>query len=138
MFLLWGRPSRFGFNMSKNNLMIDRNALKQFDDLQMDGEPDILIEVIDSYFSTSPILVDGIITGISKKDALGAAKNAHSLKYSSQMLGAVCLGELCEKIEKLKESESFDELIILSEKLKTTYEQSLKELVEIRSTLNEK
>jgi HPt (histidine-containing phosphotransfer) domain-containing protein len=70
---------------------------------------------------------------VNNKDLNGAAREAHNIKPSAMTLGAIKLGEICQSIENLKNSNQTEELKILYKDLKNTYEKSCLQLHEIKS-----
>ena len=113
-------------------MIINIEALKQFDDLQIAGKPDVIIEVIDSFLKISKTQMHEIAELVSKKDIVGAAKKAHALKPGALILGAELMGKLCQEIENLEESKNSDELNNLFLQLEKTYTESCQELIEIK------
>jgi CheY-like chemotaxis protein len=120
------------FISTDEHKMIEKRSLNQFYDLQLTGRPDILIVVIDSFLNTSIKLVESIRKFVEANDALGAATAAHALKSSAQTLGALELGQICIKIEKLKNQEDTKELLPLSYSLIEVYKKSCQELMQIK------
>lgn len=120
-------------SQSSQGALIDQTVLGQFDELQMEGEPDILIEVIDSFFATSPRRIAAISEFIGNQDMAAAAREAHALKSGAQALGAMLLGQFCQKMEDLGGSKDVAAVRSLFELLKNAYDQSCKELAEVKA-----
>lgn len=59
--------------------LIDKNYLKQFDDLQADGLPDILVETIESFLKTSPPRVSIISEFTKQHDVVAASREARQI-----------------------------------------------------------
>ena len=98
----------------------------------MEGKPDILIEVIDSFLKTSPKRIEDIFNFIAQKNVYGAAKEAHALKSGSQTLGALELSEICQKIENIKQTNNLNELEKSKELLEIKYKNVCDEFREIK------
>jgi HPt (histidine-containing phosphotransfer) domain-containing protein len=113
--------------------LIDRSKLKEFDELQMEGAPDILVEVIDSFFTTSHGSVEIISKYFQTHDITQTSKAAHSLKSSALALGALELGKLCQQLEDLPSTKSNVDIPDLIKNFKEIYQQSCKELNKIRN-----
>jgi HPt (histidine-containing phosphotransfer) domain-containing protein len=73
----------------------------------MSGDLEFIFEVLDSYLENSPKHFVKMTHFIQEKNILSAAKEAHSLKSSSQSLGALNLGALCQKFEDSKNSTDY-------------------------------
>jgi CheY-like chemotaxis protein len=119
--------------LSSQKSLINQATLAQFDELQMEGQPDILIEIIESFLKTSPKRVDQIVSFLESGDFEGSAREAHSLKSSANTLGAEELGKLCQRIEDRAELD--DNAIVRSriQSLQQLYSRSKAELIEIRA-----
>jgi signal transduction histidine kinase/CheY-like chemotaxis protein len=117
----------------KDSSCIDRNILKQFDSLQIKGKPDILVQAIESFLKTSPKRIQAISKLVQERDIEKVAREAHGLKSSAQTLGALALGEICQKLEDIPKSVPPTELDSLFETLKNSFRQSCKELTEIKT-----
>lgn len=112
--------------------LISHGALSQFDDLQMEGQPDILIQVIESFLRTSPQRKNAIEDYVESKNIPALAREAHALKSGALTLGALLLGEICQKFEDLDSTVSSADLQVLYGSLKAAYHQSCLELAEIK------
>ena len=117
----------------KDSSCIDRNILKQFDSLQIKGKPDILVQAIESFLKTSPKRIQTISKLVQEREIEKVAREAHGLKSSAQTLGALALGEICQKLEDIPKSVPPTELDSLFETLKNSFRQSCKELTEIKT-----
>ncbi len=113
------------------SVMIDKTVLKQFEDLQLEGRPDFLLEVIDSFLRTSPLCYAAIFKFFENRDIVNISKQAHALKSSAQLVGALLLGEVCQKLEDFMDEKNLAGLESLLESLKTRYPQSCSELRDI-------
>ena len=116
---------------SKN--MIELSVLNQLEELQSDGEPDIIIEVIDLFLTTSLERVEAIQKFSEKDDRMSASRQAHALKSSAKTLGALELGDLCQKIEDLKNGGMPAELHAFVKQLEISYELTCKALIQLKS-----
>ena len=112
---------------------IDQEVLSQFDDLHIEGEPDILIELIDSFLSSTPKRIEAMAQFVASADVESASKEAHALKSAAQSLGAKALGELCQQLEDFTKNKTQENIFELIEELKNSYQGSCSELKEIRT-----
>ena len=78
--------------------VIDGAQLANLLDL-MDGEADLVIEVIDLFLEDGPQRVAAIAAAIDAADAVELMRAAHSLKGSSANVGARGLMGLCANLE---------------------------------------
>jgi HPt (histidine-containing phosphotransfer) domain-containing protein len=117
------------------NPAINPEAINQFDALQEEGAPDFLIEVIDSFFSSSPERLEKLASLTQKADIVGAAKEAHALKSSARILGATTVGDLCQKMEDLGSAGSTNaaELREIFNSLNQALKAAFKELSQIKN-----
>jgi HPt (histidine-containing phosphotransfer) domain-containing protein len=99
---------------------IDLSVLIAFEEMQIEGEPDLIVELIDLYLADVPQRLSAMKDFILKADWNSLKRAAHTLKGSSVNLGVTGMGLLCEKLEQSVDSESFD----LSNDLISMLEQS--------------
>ncbi|HUS17755.1 MAG TPA: response regulator, partial [Chloroflexia bacterium] len=88
---------------------IDRAVLATLrDELQLDGEPDIVQELIDLFVTGTPAILSTIREAVNTGDAAKLHRAAHTLKGSSSNLGARALAGLSGQLEKQGRSEVLD------------------------------
>jgi len=80
-------------------MVIDFSVIEELKELQTDGEPDIIHELIDAFLEAAPEHMETI-----RKAAIdGAARDlqsaAHALRGSSSAIGAIPLSESLQKLE---------------------------------------
>jgi HPt (histidine-containing phosphotransfer) domain-containing protein len=80
---------------------VDMAVLAAFSELQEDGEPDLIVELIDLFLQEAPLRLEAIQRAVAERDGLSLKRAAHSLKGSSGTLGVRPLAALCEKLERL-------------------------------------
>jgi len=78
---------------------IDRSVLKALQNLQIEGNPDILAEVIKAYLRSSDLLVEELQETLADNDQPKLQNLAHSLKSGSANVGAIKLSEICKELE---------------------------------------
>lgn len=84
---------------------VDFSVLAGLDDDPMEGEPDLVTELIDLYLGEVPQLIDSIRKGLQNNDWKSARRAAHTLRGSSGNLGVLQLSYLAGKLERLDEAE---------------------------------
>ncbi|WP_186647986.1 Hpt domain-containing protein [Fluviispira vulneris] len=114
--------------------MIDREKLKKYEELQINGKPDVVIEIIESFLQTSKKIIKSLFFCLQNSDYKGASDNSHKLKSSAHAIGATVLGDLCAKIESLNEENKIDDIKIFSELLKNEYKNACNELNDIKKS----
>ncbi len=108
---------------------VDLSVLTNFDEAQLDGEPDLVVELIDLYLEEASQLLAGMREAVAKKDQLPVKRAAHSLRGSSSNLGILQMVLMCSEVEQMKSDDMFP-----IEELLSKMEQ---ELVQVRQILLE-
>ncbi|HKP97288.1 MAG TPA: Hpt domain-containing protein [Fibrobacteria bacterium] len=78
---------------------IDPAAIASLEELQEEGAPDFVADLIDSYLDEAPGRLSVIEAGIGSCDMIKVARACHILKGSSSNLGAERLSALCKDLE---------------------------------------
>lgn len=81
------------------NDAVDISVLTSFEEVHVDGEPDLVVELIDLYLADVPQRLDEMRNALTFSDAESVRAVAHGLKGSSSSLGAGKLAMLCEELE---------------------------------------
>ena len=89
------------------SLTVDLSVLTNFDEAQSDGEPDLIVELIDLYLEEASKLLAGMREAIAKKDELSIKQAAHSLRGSSGNLGILQMAVMCREVEQMKSDNIF-------------------------------
>ena len=79
---------------------IDPSALAALQELQIEGEPSILNDIVTAYLTGSESLISQLREAILKNDLEVVHRSAHSLKSSSANVGAMRLFEISKALEK--------------------------------------
>ena len=109
---------------------INRSVLKTLQDLQIEGQPDILASIISAYLGSSERIMAELHEALSVNNLAAVCNSAHSLKSASANVGAANFSEICREIEIKSKTGSFDnrgELISALEK----------EFVRVKETLQQ-
>lgn len=80
---------------------VDLAILASYEDAQIEGEADFVIELIDLYLDEVPRLFDSLHTAIENNDRASAKRAAHSLRGSSANLGVLQLASIASELEHL-------------------------------------
>ena len=102
------KPMEVGFmpdGIEINSEAIDRSILAKLRELQDEGEPDIVIELSDLFFTHAPVKIEAIKEALKGGDAKALHVAAHGLKSSSSYLGATRLSSLSKKLEEIGRTE---------------------------------
>jgi HPt (histidine-containing phosphotransfer) domain-containing protein len=84
---------------SDDSAPVDMAVLASFEEVQLDDEPDIVIELIDLYLDDVPRRIEAMQTAIADSSEQSLKRAAHSLKGSSANLGVVRVAALCEELQ---------------------------------------
>lgn len=84
------------------NPAVDLAVLASYDDAQLDGEPDFVVELIDLYLDQAPLLFDSIRTAVKSNDRVTAKRAAHSVRGSSSNLGVLQVAVIADQLEHLE------------------------------------
>jgi CheY-like chemotaxis protein/HPt (histidine-containing phosphotransfer) domain-containing protein len=78
---------------------VDPNVLEAFRQLQEEGGPDVVTELIDLFLADLPARREAIIRSLSERDTGRTRTAAHSLKSSATYIGAQELARICRDLE---------------------------------------
>jgi HPt (histidine-containing phosphotransfer) domain-containing protein len=90
---------------SDHNQIVDLDVLNAFEDLQDEGEPDLIVELIDLYLGDLPKRVAEIHQAITANEWIPTTRAAHRLKGSSANLGISRVAKVCERLEQIEQEE---------------------------------
>lgn len=85
---------------------VDLSVLFDFEEAQSEGEPDLIVELIDLYLADIRSQLSAIKDFILKADEVSLKRVAHNLKGSSANLGIKSIARLCEELEQMNFIES--------------------------------
>lgn len=89
---------------------VDLSVLLDFEKAQCEGEPDLIVELIDLYLAEVPQQLLMIKEFHSKGDEISLKRAVHNLKGSSANLGVISIAHLCEEIEQMNFIESLQQI----------------------------
>jgi len=78
---------------------IDRRMLCSIQDLQIEGEPDILKTICSAYLANSEPLIATLREAVAVNDIDVLQRSSHTLKSSSANVGAMKLSEISKELE---------------------------------------
>jgi two-component system, sensor histidine kinase and response regulator len=87
---------------------LNQNALDELRALDPDGSGGILNQIIQSYLDDAPTQIAQIRASFAAGDIEGMMRAAHSMKSTSQTLGAVRVGELAREIEAIGRAQTIE------------------------------
>ena len=105
------------------NDAVDMTLLTSFEEAQGEGEPDLIVELIDLYLEDTPHRVADIREALAKTDGLSLERAAHGLKGSSASLGAGQVAILCAELELKAHDVSFQEVEAIVTRLEREFER---------------
>lgn len=86
---------------------VDLAMLASYEEIQLDGEPDLIVELIDLYLEDAPRRVAVMQESLAKRDWLSLKREAHNLRGSSGNLGALQMARICDEIEGIESGNLF-------------------------------
>jgi HPt (histidine-containing phosphotransfer) domain-containing protein len=85
---------------------VDLAILATYDDAQIEGEPDFVVELINLYLNEVPRLLGAIRKALATSDRSTARRAAHSLRGSSANLGVLQMAAIAGELEHLENNYS--------------------------------
>lgn len=85
---------------------VDLAVLNGLEGAQVEGEPDIVVELMELYLEDASGKLAAMHEDLSEKRGKSVGRLAHSLRGSSANLGARRVAALCEELERMNEGET--------------------------------
>ncbi len=104
---------------------VDLTVLASYETIQLDGEPDLIVELIDLYVEDAPNRLAVMRESLAKKNWLSLKREAHNLRGSSGSLGVLQIVRICEEIEGIQSSDLFPGVAALLVRLEQELERVL-------------
>ena len=98
-------PTGLGSNQVSGDA-VDISVLTSFDVEHFDGQPDLVVELIDLYFDDTPKKLDAMRHAVEAGETQSLLDAAHNLKGSSSTLGAIHMAAICSEIEEVANGNS--------------------------------
>jgi|GEM_PF-527352 len=114
--------------------IVDMNALANLRELQRDGEPDILVELIDMFITDVPPRLAAMRQAANTLAAQTLKREAHTLKGSCGNLGARRMAGICARIEALANQSDLTAVPDLLEQLEAEFDRIRSTFDVLRST----
>lgn len=89
---------------------IDLSVIESLLQIQVPGEPNLLLELIDMFVKDAPKKLDILRNALQQSDFVEVRRVAHTLKGSSGSLGANQMMKICAEIEQRCKNKSFEGL----------------------------
>jgi HPt (histidine-containing phosphotransfer) domain-containing protein len=102
---------------------VDMETLNSFEEMRVEGEPDLIVELIDLYVESAPRQLAVMLEAAAERDEASLKRAAHCLKGSSASLGARRVAALCDEIEGTV-YDSLRELRTLTSRLEHEFERA--------------
>ena len=93
-------------DVSATTQVVDPAVLASLDEAWEEGEPDLIVDLIDLYLGDAPQWVEAIRAAAVSQNATLLRRAAHTLKGSSGSLGIRQVAETCRRLEQLDGSDS--------------------------------
>ena len=113
---------------------VDLAVLASYDAVQLDGEPDLVVELIDLYVDDARCRLAAMHESVTEKDWPAVKREIHSLKGSSGNLGARQVAWVCEEIEKMEPRTVWISIPALLTWLQLELDRAIHILVAVRQT----
>jgi CheY-like chemotaxis protein/HPt (histidine-containing phosphotransfer) domain-containing protein len=113
-------PQSTSQSISPDNVL-DESLLSGIRELQNEGEPDFLTELIDIYMRDTPQLFEKIHQGVKYRDVTQLRQGLHSLKGTSGNLGARKFSSQIGEVEQLVSQGNLDAAIPLIDGIEAEY-----------------
>ena len=117
----------------------DPSVLAGLRELQVPGEPDAAVELIDLFLRDTPVKIQSMQSAIARSDAPALKDSAHGLKGSASNLGARRLARLCAELELLsgagklaQAAERFGKMTVEYDRVCFVLEQEKKKQIDSR------
>ena len=113
------------------NEVINMEVVEELLSLSDEGDPELLIDLIQMYLQDGPQKLEEIRDGLAQKDYDRVERAAHSLKGSAGNLGAVLVQRDCEELQLASRQHSLDGVRTGVSKLRSHYEEAQAALLRI-------
>jgi two-component system, sensor histidine kinase and response regulator len=92
------------------NQVLDMQIVDELLSLTDDGDPELLIDLINLFLGDGPAKVQSVLHGLACQDLEQVERAAHSLKGSAGNLGARLLQDTCEQLQLAARGHRFNEV----------------------------
>ncbi len=116
-------------------MSIDPSALTPYREAMGSAADEFVIDLINTYLTSTQELLDALYTSVSNADAKIFTRSAHTLKSNSAIFGAEYLSSLCLELETEGKNTNLATLLPKMDQVKAEYQQVCRELVDLRNSL---
>ena len=100
---------------------LNPSVLTGLRELQVEGEPDLLDELIELFLTDVPPLLIVLREAVEGGDAHSVERSAHTLKGSCSSMGAIRMAEICEKLRETGTTGDLVQTSVLFNQLETEF-----------------
>jgi len=115
---------------------IDEQIIQSIRSLQANGQPDLLTDLIDTYFKESAEALEFIEKAIETTDFNLLLLKSHDLNGGSRNMGAIALAELCRRLELQARNGALENANKIFQEIKQEYQQVKEALEQQRASKN--
>jgi HPt (histidine-containing phosphotransfer) domain-containing protein len=102
---------------------IDRGVIENLRQLNQEGQPDLVREVLTVFLHDSPRRVSAIANAAEQRNGPELQRSAHALKGAAGTIGAFQLQDCCRELETAGRNNTFDETTVLLEEMRNQLER---------------
>ena len=102
---------------------LDRSVLEGLRELQQEGEPDVLVELIELFLEDVPLQLVALREAVKGEDADSVQRVAHTLKGSCGNMGAARMAEICADLQEIGDSGDLARAPELLERLEAEFDR---------------
>lgn len=113
--------------------IIDNSVVEELISLGEDGDPELLLDLIEMFAADAPSKVQAVHDGLANQDLETIERAAHSLKGSSGNLGATKLQIACDRMQTASRNHAIDEVRALVDELTNEFELAMAALRDVQA-----
>jgi HPt (histidine-containing phosphotransfer) domain-containing protein len=107
---------------------VDMAVLLAFEEMQVEGEPDLIVELINLYLEDAPVKLASMQEAAAEGDEVALKRVAHSLRGSSASIGVGQVAALCEELERAYRADSAGQAVTILDRLEQELEEARRDL----------
>jgi HPt (histidine-containing phosphotransfer) domain-containing protein len=119
---------------SHSTQILDMQIIEELLSFADDGDPELLVDLIQMFLDDAPKKVEAIQTGLRGGDFEAMERAAHSLKGSSGNLGAKLLQDACEQMQLASRQHAAGQLAPIAATIESTFADAAVALRELLAT----
>ncbi len=112
--------------------VLDMTIVDELLELSDDGDPELLLDLIEMFLEDGPTKVRAVSEGLSSQDFEKLQQAAHSLKGSAGNLGAHDLQETCDQLQSVSQNHDLNKVRELANDLETHFTRARAALEALR------